>query len=102
MTRLQSTTRRGLSLAAMAGIVLVLAACGSHSDNDNNGMTQTPAPTPPPVAGTPTPPPAMIDAFIASVMQLVGSQDDTGEPVAIDSVNATMPEDNEPIVLAGP
>jgi hypothetical protein len=102
MTRLQSTTLRGLSLAAMAGIVVALAACGSHNDNDNNGMTKPSSPSAPPVAVTPTPPPAMLDAFIASVMQLVATQDDTSEPISTDTVTATMPEDNEPLALTGP
>lgn len=86
--------RPGFAAAALAA-VLLLTACGS--DNDDH----EPAPAPPPApAPTPTPPPvAAVDAFFAFVSAQVASLLDTTEPVAIDSVAATAPDNTEPEAL---
>ena len=81
-------TRLAFAAAALAAGFL-LSGCGS--DNDDN-----PPPTPP---ATPAPTPApvpVIDAFFAFVLAQVGSMLDTTEPVAIDTVTETTPDNTEP------
>lgn len=75
--------------------VLVLSACGG---SDNIGSTP-PATTPP--VTTPVPPPvSMMDKFFAAVMSIIGDgSETTTEPVAIDSVAVTTPDDTEPAAV---
>ena len=85
--------RLGFASAALAA-ALLLTACGS--DNDDHQAAPGPAPAPAPTP-TPTPPPvAAVDAFFAFVSAQVASLLDTAEPVAIDSVTATAPDNTEP------
>lgn len=81
--------RLGFATAALAA-ALLLTACGS--DNDDHEPAPGPAPAP-----TPAPPPvAAVDAFFAFVSAQVASLLDTAEPIAIDTVAVTTPENTEP------
>jgi hypothetical protein len=71
-----------LCLAAL----VALSACGG---SDHGGP---PATTPPVV----TPPATMVDAFYAAVLALLGDSSDSKEPVAIDPVAVTTPDNTEP------
>jgi ABC-type glycerol-3-phosphate transport system substrate-binding protein len=77
------------ALAALAA-ALTLAGCGGSSHYD--------APTTP---TTPTTPPiSMTDAFFTAVMGIIDDgSETTTEPVAVDSIAATAPEDTEPATL---
>lgn len=92
MRKQSSGATRGLSLATAAlAAALLLTACGSDSDDHVQ-----PAPGPPP-APTPTPTPTpTVDSFFAFVSQQVMSMLDMAEPIAIDSVPVTTPENTEP------
>ena len=76
--------RAGAVAAALAAGVL-LAAC--HSSHESRG----PAPDP-----TPTPPAPVVDSFFTYVSARVASLLDTDEPIAIDAVAATAPDNTEP------
>lgn len=87
MRTLQHFGRPRLALAAAAlAAGFLLAGCGS----DNDGQPATPPDAPAPA---PTPP---VDAFIAFVKAQLASMLDTTEPVAIDSVTETTPDNTEP------
>jgi hypothetical protein len=73
-------------LALIAALALALSACGGSSRFES----------PPLQAGPPAPPVSMIDAFFAAVRSLVASSPDDTEPVSIDAVAVTAPEDSEP------
>ena len=80
--------RLGFATAALAA-GLLLTACG-----DNHDHSEPPAPTPTPTP-TPTPVP-VVDSFFAYVSALVASTLDSGEPVDIDAVAVTAPDNTEP------
>lgn len=87
--------RKARHPAVLAGTAiaaaLILAACGGSNDH-NFG----------PVAGGGggATDPAPIDAFIAAVQGQVSlAAETTGEPINIDALTATAPEDQEPIVI---
>jgi hypothetical protein len=66
-----------LSLIAL----LVLSACGGSTHYEDH-----------------TPPVVMLDAFYTAVLALIGDgAETTTEPVAIDTIAATAPEDTEPV-----
>lgn len=85
MTKLQHTLR---GACAMGLVALALAGCG---DSDNDGRRPPPAPEPPPVSA--------IDAFFAFVESRIASLSESDEPVSIDSVAVTAPENTEPEAL---
>lgn len=64
---------------------LLLAGCGG-------GDSHAPAPGP-------TPPAPTLDAFFAAVSAVVASASDQAEPVSIDTLAATAPEDSDPSSL---
>jgi len=74
-----------------AAALLTVAGCGggSHHGIDNHGP------------GTPTTPPVgMVDSFYNAVLALIGDgSETTTEPVATDTVAATMPDDTEPAAV---
>lgn len=80
--------RFGVVAAAAA---LLLGACG-HNDHDDNSMAPGSSQTTPPPVST-------VDAFIAYVQSVVASMSDTAEPVAIDAVAVTTPENTEPVAV---
>lgn len=80
--------RLGFIAAALAAGVL-LTACGDSHDH-----SEPPAPAPAPTP-TPTPVP-VIDSFFAYVSARVASLLDTDEPIDIDAVPVTTPENTEP------
>lgn len=68
-------------------VATALGACGGGAGDGQTGMTTT----------DPTiPNPPVLDAFFAAVQALVGDSSDSAEPVAVDSVAVTMPENGEP------
>lgn len=82
---------RRLRAAALAlACAAALAACGgSHHDH----------PHPPPAGGggtTTPPPPVAGDSFFSLVLSRVASLLDNDEPVGIEAVTATAPENTEP------
>ena len=83
---------RNLSKLALAtALLLALSACGGGSHHDA---------TPPVVTPPPPPPVSMVDAFYTAVLALIGDgSETTTEPVAIESVAVTTPEDTEPVAL---
>ncbi|RJG09578.1 hypothetical protein [Massilia cavernae] len=86
MRTLQSTWRKrapAVVLTLAAGVLLT--AC--NSSNDTGGGSPPPAPTPPAV---------VVDSFFTIVAARVASLLDQDEPVAIDTITATAPEDTEP------
>ena len=87
MHKTHSFRRLGFGVA-VAAAALVLAACGGGGGDGGNSST-------PPTGSTPTP--TVTDAFIAFVQARLVAANDTDEPVPIDSVVATSPEDNEPV-----
>lgn len=64
----------------------VLAGCGGGSNHDAGTIT------PPPVV---VPPVTLADRFFSAVQGLFGKGED-GEPVAVDAVAATAPDNTEP------
>ncbi len=64
--------------------LVALSACG--------GSSSPPATTPPIV----TPPVTMADAFFSAVSAFLGDSSDSKEPVAVDSVAVTTPDNTEP------
>ncbi len=92
--RIQPTGARkrlGFATAALAA-ALLLTACGS--DNDDHEPAPAPPATPAP---TPAPPPvSTVDAFFTFVAARVAAMLDTDEPVAIDTVTVTSPDNTEP------
>ena len=88
MTHLQRTGRGALAVVVVTALAAVVTAC--HHSDDDRGQNH------PPVGGTPNPP-AVTDAFVTYVTQLVTSQDETSEPASFDGVSATTPETTEPL-----
>lgn len=83
MRTLQSTWRkRAGAVAAALATGLLLAAC--HSSHE----TRSPPPS--------TPPAPVVDSFFTYVSARVASLLDADEPIAIDAVAATAPDDTEP------
>ncbi|HEV2610704.1 MAG TPA: hypothetical protein VGU61_10600 [Noviherbaspirillum sp.] len=72
------------------GMSAVLAACGGSG---GDGAVANPG-------GSNPPPMSTVDAFFTRVMALIGSSSDNTEPVAVDSVSPTTPEDSEPSPLS--
>ena len=92
MTHLQRTAHRALAAVAVLGLATIVAAC--HHNDDDRGMGQ------PPVGGAPNPP-AVTDAFVTYVAQVVATQDETSAPASIEGVTVTAPETTEPQPLPG-
>jgi hypothetical protein len=83
-----STVHRMRNGALLVSLALLLGACGGSNEREH-------VVTPPPPTGT-NPPPSMVDSFFTLVATRVASLLDNDEPVAIDSVTATTPENTEP------
>ena len=94
MSPLDPIGRRALLAAGVLGLA-TLAAC-NHHDDDHRDTSMTP-----PVDTTPSPP-VTTDAFIATVSQIIATQNETAEPVSLDGIEATSPETTEPQPLPGP
>jgi len=77
-------------LAMALAMTLALSACGGGGDTKI-------AAAPPSTPSGPVGPSA--DAFVTYVLALIGVSDETSEPIAIDTVVATAPEDTEPVVV---
>ena len=75
--------------ALLLSVALFLSACGGSNDRD------TPAVTPPPPTGT-TPPPVASDTFFQTVLARVSSLLDNDEPISIETIPVTSPENSEP------
>ena len=65
-------------LCMMCAVLASLAACGGSDSSFGQGG---------------------IDAFLAEVVKVVDTTSETGEPINIDTLVATMPEDSEPVAL---
>ncbi|MFZ6645530.1 hypothetical protein ACO0LO_07430 [Undibacterium sp. TJN25] len=83
MMKLQLRTSAAVSLSL--SLVLLLSACG--------GSSSSPPPVTPPV----TPPVSMVDAFFSIVAKLIGDSPETTEPQSTDTIQATAPENTEPV-----
>lgn len=79
--------------ASLICLTLLLGACGGGSSYNDY---PTPAPAPPPPPPVVTPPAPVVDAFFTSVKGSAAAMPDDAEPVSIDAVVATAPEDTEP------
>ncbi len=77
-----------LILTVSTALALALGACGGGQ------TSMTPPTTDPGAPGLP-----VVDAFFAAVQALIGDSSETAEPVAVDTVAVTMPEDGEPTTL---
>ena len=84
MTSIIRRMRHGALLVPLA---LLLSACGSSSDND------TAQASPPPVAATPPP---VGDAFFRTISANFFALTDVEEPVQVEAIAATAPENTEP------
>lgn len=73
-----------MSLLPLACLLAALAGCGGSSYSDNT----KPYPPDPPVS--------MIDAFTKFVTGLLATAPENQEPIAINDVAVTTPEDIEP------
>ncbi len=73
-------------LLLLIPILAALAACGDSGNGDDGAAGGTM-----PAAAAPA-----SDAFIDKVSSTIGTTSDSAEPVAIDSVSASSPEDSEP------
>ncbi|MYN06542.1 hypothetical protein [Pseudoduganella aquatica] len=69
-------------------LTLLLAGCGSGGGGDSGSVT-TPPPAPPPVA--------MLDAFYSAVLAIIATSPEDKEPVEIDSVAVTTPDNTDPV-----
>lgn len=83
-----STIHRMRTSALLVSLALLLGAC---SDNDERKHVVAP----PPPTGT-VPPPPTADSFFTLVAARVASLLDNDEPVAVDALTATTPENTEP------
>ncbi len=81
-----STIHRMRNGALLVSLALLLGACGGSNEREH-------AAAPPP---TGTVPPPVADSFFALVASRVASLLDNDEPVAVDAVTATTPENTEP------
>ena len=85
--------RLPLAAAALC-TALALSACGG-SDNHSSDVNTPPASgTPPPVA------PVASDSFFDFVLGLINPFTENEEPVAIDGVTETKPENTEPVPIS--
>ena len=76
-------------------LALLLTACGG---GDSSRAYPGPLPTPtPPTA--PSPVPVVLDAFFSRVLALIGITNEEDEPVTLDDVLVTSPDDTEPVPL---
>ncbi|QYF91699.1 hypothetical protein KY495_12885 [Massilia sp. PAMC28688] len=73
-------------------LALLLTACGGGGTGGEAPFV--PGPTPPPT--TPTPPPSVMDAFFTRVLAIIGVATDDAEPIAVEDIVLTTPEDTEP------
>ncbi|MBJ7313531.1 hypothetical protein ACFOLJ_14995 [Rugamonas sp. CCM 8940] len=81
-----------ISLIPAMAMAVALSACGGSGGGGQTGM-------PPPATDPATPGLPVLDAFFAAVQALIGDSSDSAEPVAVDSVTVTMPENGEPTTL---
>src|SRR5471032_884165 len=79
-----------LSLIAPLAVALALSACSGGGDTK---VAAAPPSTPTGPAGP------GVDAFVTYVLALIGVSDETSEPIAIDTVVATAPENTEPVAV---
>lgn len=97
-TLLPATRVAAVAFALLGGAILV--GCGGGTSDyavDPPIFPAPPSPPPAPPPSPPAPPPApAIDAFFAMVLALVANSPDDAEPVNIDSIIVTAPEDTEP------
>jgi ABC-type glycerol-3-phosphate transport system substrate-binding protein len=77
-------TRTSLAFLAMA-LAMLLGACGGGS---GGGAATPPVVTPPPAT--------MADAFYSAVLALIGSSPEDKEPVAVEGIAPTAPDNTEP------
>jgi hypothetical protein len=76
-------------------LALLLTAC---SDGGTGGDAPfVPGPNPPPTSPTPTPPPSAMDAFFTRVLAIIGVATDDADPIAVEDIVLTAPEDTEPV-----
>jgi ABC-type glycerol-3-phosphate transport system substrate-binding protein len=78
-------TRTSLAFLAMA-LAMLLGACGGGGSG--GGAATPPAVTPPPAT--------MADAFYSAVLSLVGSSPEDKEPVAVEGIAPTAPDNTGP------
>ena len=78
-----------LNLMVALAVATALGACGGAGDGKTDMTTTDPT----------IPSPPLLDAFVTAVQALVGDSSDSAEPVAVDSVAVTMPENGEPTTL---
>ncbi len=82
-------SRINAAAAAMAA-ALLLGGCGGGPGAGKS-------------AGAPTGPPAAAgDSFTQQVLAIATSSSDETEPLPVDIVTATQPEDAQPVALQGP
>jgi hypothetical protein len=78
--------KRILAAGAVLLTAVALAGCGGGGSDDGNNVSQVSNP-------------GASDAFFTRVLALIGNSADNAEPVAIDDVAVTMPNDIEPAPL---
>jgi hypothetical protein len=79
---------RALAIAVLTG-TLGLAGCGSSSNSPGGGEEPPPPPPPPPTSVT----------FPALVLGVLGQTSDTTEPVPINGLSITFPNNDSPVLF---
>jgi hypothetical protein len=91
--------KRALEIISVVALAACLSACGGSNDNSSLSGNTPPAPPTPP-----TPPSgpvvAMLDAFGSYVLSLIGTTSETTQPVSIDAVPVTTPDNTQPAPVA--
>lgn len=78
---------------------LALAACSGN--DDDAPVAATPAATSPPDVTPPSTGSAPVaDSFTAGIVTTVSASDETSEPVSVDAITASSPEDTEPVPIS--
>lgn len=84
-----------LGVAVAFSVATVLAGCGGS----DGGVSSATAANAQPASNTPQQA-SGADAFISRVLAIIGNTSDTAEPIGIESITVTTPEDAQPVPVS--
>lgn len=84
-----------MKLLSALCLALLLTACSDGKNESTFGTPGTPAPPTTPTA----PNPVTLDQFFSRVLALIGVANETDDPVTLDDVLLTAPDDTDPVPL---